>query len=369
MLYATLLTAWLIYAVFIIRLLRNQLTKGVKYIVNENQEFAEKYDPFRRKDIAKWNHFEMYFCALFIFPFRVILFLVSTISCCVFIRIFLIGTKNYDEISFIRKILIKSSSQILARSCLYSFGFYWIKHVKLDISSVDPTYPRTAILQNEGRPAPVIVSNHISWIDIFLHMTTLESPGYLSKSDVANYPFIGTIAKGLQTLFVERENKEHRDDVVIRLKQRIEKFEKNPLTTSQVLIFPEGTTTNGEYMISFKKGAFSNLTPLKIYAIKYTKSNYSPSFDSLELGRSFLFTLLQFYNSVTLYDLGVYYPDHLKLKTENDWQIYANKIKDIYLKVLNVKSSELGFGDKMTYYKTIMPSSKKKGTPVQEQKS
>jgi lysophosphatidylcholine acyltransferase/lyso-PAF acetyltransferase len=360
MLFAALFTAWLIYAVFIVRLVRNQLTKGLKYIINENKEFAEKYDPFRRKDISKWSHFEIYFCALFLLPLRIILFLVSTASCCLLIRIFLIGCKNYDQISFIRKLLIKSSSQILARSCLYSFGFYYINHVKVDISSLDPTYPRTAILQNEGRPAPIIASNHISWIDIFLHMTTMESPGYLAKHDVANYPLIGTIAKGLQTLFVQRESKEHRDDVVIRLKERINKFEKNPLTTSQVLIFPEGTTTNGEYIISFKKGAFSNLTPLKLYAIKYNKKNYSPAFDSLELGRSFLFTLTQFYNSVTLYDLGVYYPDHLKLKSEDDWQIYANKVKDIFLKVLNAKSSEMGFGDKMVYYKTLMPGNKKK---------
>ena len=36
-----------------------------------------------------------------------------------------------------------------------------------------------------------------------------------------------------------------------------------------ILIFPEGTTTNGKYIISFKRGAFAHMFPVKIFCLKY----------------------------------------------------------------------------------------------------
>ena len=36
-----------------------------------------------------------------------------------------------------------------------------------------------------------------------------------------------------------------------------------------ILIFPEGTTTTGNYRISFKKGAFAHMFPVKIFGLKY----------------------------------------------------------------------------------------------------
>jgi lysophosphatidylcholine acyltransferase/lyso-PAF acetyltransferase len=120
-----------------------------------------------------------------------------------------------------------------------------------------------------------------------------------------------------------------------------------------VLLYPEGTTSNGEYLISFKKGAFANLTPIKLYALKYTKKNFSPALDTLGTLKSFFFIILQFYNSVTVYDLGTYYPDQLNLKSEDDWEIYAKKVKEIMLKTLEVKSSEMGFADMREYEKAL----------------
>jgi len=363
---SVLLFTWVIYAFIITRFLKKQLTKGVEHLVKEDPVLAEKNDPFRRKDIAKWNHLEMYFCAVFLLPFRLILFTSATALCAALVKVCLIGKKFGDDVSFIRKLLIKTVCQILARTCLFALGFHWIKTVHTEITAHSPTYPRVNALKNQNRPAPLILSNHVSWVDIFIYMTSLECPGFLAKSDVADYPLVGTIAKGLQAIFVQRESKENRDDVVIKLKQRIKKFEEDPVTTSQVLIFPEGTTTNGEYIISFKKGAFTNLTPLKLYGVRYESKTYSPAFDSLGIGLSFLFTLCQLHNPVTRYDLGVFYPDHLKLKSEDDWQVYANSVKEVYVNLLGLKSSDLGFSDKMTYYKTLVPQKKKR--PQQPEK-
>ena len=184
-------------------------------------------------------------------------------------------------------------------------------------------------------------------------MTSDECPSFLAKKSVASYPLIGSIARGIQSIFVQRDSKDERGGVVTQLKERVEKVMADPENTPPVLIFPEGTTTNGEYMISFKKGAFLNFAPVKIYGIKYTKKNYSPAYDTLGLGNTLLFTLLQLYNTATIHDLGVFHPEYLNLKEEDDWKIYARKVKDVMLKALDLKNSEMGYLDNVTYSKTL----------------
>ena len=49
-----------------------------------------------------------------------------------------------------------------------------------------------------------------------------------------------------------------------------------------LMIFPEGTTTNGKYLISFKKGAFMNMFPIKIFCIKYDVRNFNPALDTID---------------------------------------------------------------------------------------
>jgi len=48
------------------------------------------------------------------------------------------------------------------------------------------------------------------------------------------------------------------------------------------VIFPEGTCTNGEYLISFKKGAFKPLLPMKIFMFEYPVRNLSLASTVLE---------------------------------------------------------------------------------------
>ena len=351
MFFAALLTVWLIYAVFIIRFVRKQLTVGLKNIINEDKEVAKKYDCFARKDIAQWNHLEMYFVAVFLFPFRLFTFLSSLSLCAILANIAMIGVNPEKKLSQLRRGFIRSCVRATVRICLFALGFYRIDQVTKDIASIDPTYkPDT---KKERQPAPIVVCNHISWTDIFICSLFPEGPSFLAKSEVKKYPLFGTLATAIQTLFVERESKAQRGDIVVRLKERAETFQKDPSSVPPVLIYPEGTTSNGEYLISFKKGAFSNLTPLKLYGLKYTKKNFNPSLDTLGTLKSFFFIILQFYNSVTLYDMGTYYPDQLNLKSEDDWEIYAKKVKEIMLKTLDVKSIELGYADRVEYEKTL----------------
>jgi 1-acyl-sn-glycerol-3-phosphate acyltransferase len=66
---------------------------------------------------------------------------------------------------------------------------------------------------NKMRWSPVIVSNHVSWFDIMIH-TNLNSGSFLSKTDIINYPLWGVSAMALQSIFVERENKNERSSSI-----------------------------------------------------------------------------------------------------------------------------------------------------------
>jgi lysophosphatidylcholine acyltransferase/lyso-PAF acetyltransferase len=56
-------------------------------------------------------------------------------------------------------------------------------------------------------------------------------------------------------------------------------------------IFPEGTTTNGKYIISYKKGAFEPLLPIKMFCLKYGLRHFNPSLDSIGMGSNYILLL------------------------------------------------------------------------------
>ena len=51
----------------------------------------------------------------------------------------------------------------------------------------------------------LIISNHIGLFDVILVMY-LYQPGFIAKKLISNYPFFGSVARGLNCLFVDREN-------------------------------------------------------------------------------------------------------------------------------------------------------------------
>jgi len=90
------------------------------------------------------------------------------------------------------------------------------------------------------------VSNHISYIDIFV---LGGLPAYfIAKSEVANWPILGPMSRFQNTLFIERKAGKARAQLDL-LKNHLK--QQNSLT-----LFPEGTSTNGTHVESFKSSLF-----------------------------------------------------------------------------------------------------------------
>jgi len=91
-----------------------------------------------------------------------------------------------------------------------------------------------------GKPVdgPVlIVSNHISWLDIPL-MASLSNPRFLSKAEVRKWPIIGWAAEKLNTLFIVRGQRTATEAASAAIREGLE-------NNDRILIFPEGKTTEG----------------------------------------------------------------------------------------------------------------------------
>ncbi len=95
------------------------------------------------------------------------------------------------------------------------------------------------------------VSNHISYLDIPLIGSTLKA-SFVAKSDVASWPVFGYLSKLQQTAFISRSSTDVRKGT-------------NLLNTmlnegKSLIIFPEGTSTEGTEVIPFKSSLFSVIT-------------------------------------------------------------------------------------------------------------
>ena len=103
-------------------------------------------------------------------------------------------------------------------------------------------------LEIRGQPpitGPVLlVSNHISWLDIpVLHAA--RHCRFVSKSDVQDWPLIGTLATAAGTLYIERSSR--RDAL------RMVHLMRDALQANEVLaVFPEGTTGDGTRILPFR---------------------------------------------------------------------------------------------------------------------
>ncbi|MDB5368009.1 MAG: acyl-phosphate glycerol 3-phosphate acyltransferase [Rhodospirillales bacterium] len=95
-----------------------------------------------------------------------------------------------------------------------------------------------------ARDRPVLfVSNHSSYLDIMV-LGSLLKASFVAKTEVADYPLFGWLAKLQRTVFVDRrrsQTQEHAGEIQKRLAHR-----------DNLIIFPEGTSSDGNRVLPFK---------------------------------------------------------------------------------------------------------------------
>ena len=90
----------------------------------------------------------------------------------------------------------------------------------------------------------LMVSNHTSYFDI-LALSAAARVSFVAKSEVANWPFFGTLARLQETVFVERERRSRAGEARDLIRSRL-------LEGDALVLFPEGTSDDGNRVLSFK---------------------------------------------------------------------------------------------------------------------
>lgn len=104
---------------------------------------------------------------------------------------------------------------------------------------------------SKTRPT-LFISNHSSYLDITV-LGSLIRGSFVAKTEVAKWPFFGTLAKLQRTIFIDRRRHTthtQRDDLLRRLAEG-----------EHVILFPEGTSNDGNRTLPFRSALFSVAEP------------------------------------------------------------------------------------------------------------
>ena len=195
--------------------------------------------------------------AVTLLPMRIALFLTSLVSSYTVsaIAIFGISTKDLIETPLPpwRRCFLQYTLRPCLRLALFSAGFLYIEEEGLEN------------IHHPSR-AGIVVSNHLSFLEpIYFIYKFMATP--IAAIDHLHAPLVGTIVKAIQTVTVDRKDPKSKKNVIESMKNRA----KPDTGWPQTLIFPEGTTTNGRLLITFKSGAFIPGVPVQPCVISYPR--------------------------------------------------------------------------------------------------
>ena len=146
-----------------------------------------------------------------------------------------------------------------------------------------------------GRPAearPVLfAANHISYLDITVLGSLLDA-SFIAKSEIAFWPLFGWLARLQRSVFIDRRARStahQRDSIAARL-----------AANEALILFPEGTSGDGNRLLPFKSALFSvadhgatGAVTVQPVSIAYTR------LDGMPLGRG-LRPFFAWYGSMAL---------------------------------------------------------------------
>lgn len=238
------------------------------------------------------------------------------------------------------------------RFILFSFGFTRFQNTKMKITDVFTDY--TPI--QDCKIAPIAVSNHVSWADMFFYLWYNVS--FLSKESVAHTPLIGMNAIARQSIFLNRADQKDREKVLQLITERAARVKEHN-DIHPLMIFPEGTCSNGRTLMEFKKGAFFTGQPIKIYCLKYNNDfQVISSIANANPGLAVLITLLQPWNELTLFEFTDHFDPQYSWKKRGvsgagpeDWKYVAEDVKALMKFISGFESTNEGFTELIEFEK------------------
>eukprot|EP00250_Pteridium_aquilinum_P033674 c6060_g1_i1 orf=593-2368(-) len=212
-------------------------------------------------------------------------------------------------------------TRLFARLVLFFCGYHWIRRI--------------------GKPAkrevaPIVISNHVSFIDPIFFFFELF-PSFVSSASHSDSPGLGMIIRPMQVINVDRSSADSK-------KQALKEIKSRAMCNGypHIMLFPEGTTTNGKALIFFQLGAFMPGLPVQPVVLRYPYVHFDNSWGRNSVLKLVLRMLTQFHNFMEVEYLPVVYPSP---REKDHPTLFAKRVKRIMAKALNVASTNHSYGD------------------------
>ena len=151
------------------------------------------------------------------------------------------------------------------------YPLYFYQMIKI-VTGININFNTTRL--NKKNMGVLYIANHVSWFDIIC-LGTLLNARFIAKKEVSQMGIFGFLAMLSNTFFIDNENK----NKIIEYNHLIQKKLK---AGENFIIFPEGTTSDGNGIKNFKSSmlecAFDNNNEINIQPISicYSKLNNVP---------------------------------------------------------------------------------------------
>src|SRR6476660_1453397 len=100
----------------------------------------------------------------------------------------------------------------------------------------------------------LLISNHVSWLDITV-LSAVAPVSFLARRGVASWRFVSWPAKRQRSVFVDRNRRNEVGDKANEILDRLE-------AGDHVVLFAEGTSSDGNSVVPFKTGLFAAAKPV-----------------------------------------------------------------------------------------------------------
>jgi 1-acyl-sn-glycerol-3-phosphate acyltransferase len=104
----------------------------------------------------------------------------------------------------------------------------------------------------EGTPptgSTLVAANHLSYLDIVIVSAAMPA-AFVAKQEIGNWPFFGPLSKMGGAIFVDRSSRASAWETAEEMSQRLE-------DAVPVVLFPEGTSTDGRDVLRFHSTLFA----------------------------------------------------------------------------------------------------------------
>lgn len=270
---------------------------------------------------------------------RSILLVVVLLVTWAFCRLAVLGHHHREgnPLNSLRFFVVDQSVRFGSRAFVFLAGFLWIS-----VTGKENLY-------RAKKARSILVFNHISYVDPAMLLTQVRSSG-VSKSGVADIPFVGAIAVALQFLFIARKGTmDHVNQYTVRSDPQTAVVTRAcdsgyPL----IALAPEATTKPKECLLKFRKGAFVPGEPVSPILFRYPCRHFHPGWGSVNTLFHIWRLLSQFVNHVEIEILPPYYPSDAERR---DPILYAENVRRLMASKLDVPMVDKDLKEELLFKK------------------